>query len=121
MERRDHHAWTLEDLQAGLIAGGTTADFSTIFRAAEKLVAEGLARKIQLEDGRARFELAQEHHDHLLCTCCGELVAIPCVIGSGEVAALEREAEIAVTDHHLVLNGLCRECRDPSHSHTVPA
>jgi Fur family transcriptional regulator, ferric uptake regulator len=114
MERLDHHAWTLEDLQVGLIARGMSADFSTVFRAAEKLVAEGAARKIQLEDGRARFELEQAHHDHLLCTRCGELVAVPCVIGRDDFAALEREAEIAITDHHLVLSGVCRDCRNPS-------
>ncbi|HXP03270.1 MAG TPA: transcriptional repressor [Stellaceae bacterium] len=114
MERRDHHAWTLEDLQVGLAAHGVTADFSTIFRAAERLVADGATRKIQLEDGRARFELEQAHHDHLLCIRCGELVAVPCVIGRDDFATLEREAEIAITDHHLVLSGLCRECRDLS-------
>ena len=114
MERHDHHAWTLDDLQAGLTARGMAADFSTIFRAAEKLVADGALRKIQLEDGRARFELEQAHHDHLLCTRCGELVAVPCVIGRDDFATLEREAEIAITDHHLVLSGLCRDCRDPS-------
>ena len=112
MEERDHHAWTLEDLQAGLAARGTAADFSTVFRAAEKLVADGAARKIQLEDGRARFELEQAHHDHLLCIRCGELVAVPCVIDRDDFAALEREAEIAITDHHLVLSGMCRDCRD---------
>jgi len=112
MEGRNHHAWTLEDLQAGLAAAGAPADFSTIFRAAEKLVAVGAARKIQLEDGRARFELAEAHHDHLLCTRCGELLAIPCVIGQDGFATLEREAKIAITDHHLVLSGVCRQCRD---------
>ena len=114
MERRDHHAWTLEDLQAGLAASGTTADFSSIFRAAEKLVADGAARKILLEDGRARFELEQAHHDHLLCIRCGELVAVPCLIGRDDFATLERVAEIAITDHHLVLSGICRDCRTPA-------
>lgn len=114
MGQRDHHAWTLEDLQAGLTARSMKADFSTIFRAAEKLVADGAARKIQLEDGRARFELAQAHHDHLLCIRCGELVAVPCLIGRDDFATLEREAEVAITDHHLVLSGLCRDCRDPA-------
>ena len=111
MERHDHHAWTLEDLQAGLVARGMKADFSTVFRAAEKLVADGVARKILLEDGRARFELDEAHHDHLLCIRCGELVAVPCVIGPEGFATLEREAEIAITDHHLVLSGICRACR----------
>ena len=57
MDERQHHAWTLEDLQAGLTERHIAADFSSVFRAAEKLTATGAIRKLMLEDGRARFEL----------------------------------------------------------------
>lgn len=109
MQQRHHHAWMLEDLQAEL---GVAADFSSVFRAVEKLVADGTVRKVVLDDGRARFELCEAHHDHLLCDRCGELVAVPCLIASADFAALEREAGIAILDHHLVLRGLCRACRE---------
>jgi Fur family ferric uptake transcriptional regulator len=111
MRERRHHAWTLEDLQAGLAERSVEADFSSVFRAAEKLAGEGAIRKLTLDDGRARFELIEAHHDHLLCTKCGELVPVPCVIGARAFAALERAAGIAITGHHLVLSGLCRDCR----------
>ena len=87
------------------------ADFSSVFRAAEKLAAGGIVRKLLLDDGRARFELSSAHHDHLYCTRCRQLVPVPCLIEAGDFAALERETGIAVLDHHLILNGLCRECR----------
>ena len=77
MRERHHHAWTLEDLQAGLGERRTVADFSTVFRAAEKLASAGAIRKLVLDDGRARFELVDPHHDHLHCTRCGELVPVP--------------------------------------------
>jgi|SRR5580704_8961889 Fur family ferric uptake transcriptional regulator len=112
MHERNHHAWTLEDLHAGLVARNVAADFSTVFRSAEKLAATGSVRKLVLDDGRARFELPEAHHDHLHCTSCGELVPVPCPIGPGNFSALERETGIAVLDHHLVLSGLCRDCRD---------
>jgi Fur family ferric uptake transcriptional regulator len=111
MAQHRHHAWTLEDLQAGLAEAGLTADFSSIFRAAEKLAAEQTIRKLVLEDGRARFELFAAHHDHLHCTKCGELVPVPCLIGPAVFAALERDTGVTVQDHHLVLSGLCRGCR----------
>jgi Fur family ferric uptake transcriptional regulator len=111
MRERDHHAWTLEDLHAGLAGRAVPADFSSVFRAAEKLAGEGILRKLTLDDGRARFELVDTHHDHLHCTRCGELVPIPCLIGPANFAALEREAGIAILDHHLVLSGICRNCR----------
>lgn len=113
MKAREHHAWTLEDLRAGLAKANMHADFSSIFRAAEKLVGEGEIRKLVVEDGRARFELIDAHHDHLLCAQCGKLVPIPCLVGAAEFAALERDAGIVIHDHQLVLSGLCSECRRP--------
>jgi Fe2+ or Zn2+ uptake regulation protein len=68
-------------------------------------------RRLLLDDGRARFELSGAHHDHLYCANCRRLVPVPCLIGSGSFAALERETGIAVLDHHLILNGLCPDCR----------
>src|SRR5580704_17391366 len=95
MERPEHHAWTLENPQAGLTERAALADFSTVFRAAEKLVTAGLASKLVLGDGRARFELAGAHHDHLHCTQCDELVAVPCVLGREVFAGLEAKIGIA--------------------------
>lgn len=109
MEARGHHAWTLEDLHAGLAIEGVAGDFSSVFRAAEKLAAEGAIRKLLLDDGRARYELVEPHHDHLRCTRCGRVVPIPCLIGTRTLTALERETGIAIHDHHLVLSGICRE------------
>jgi Fur family ferric uptake transcriptional regulator len=107
----ERHAWTLEELHGGLARRGHATDFSSVFRAAEKLAADGALRKLLLEDGRSRFELAAEHHDHLYCTRCCALVAVPCLIGHDDFAALERATGIAVLDHHLILSGLCRTCR----------
>ncbi len=111
MDDRHHHAWTLEDLQSGLTERGIAADFSSVFRAAERLAATGTIRKLVLDDGRARFEPVDAHHDHLHCTRCGELVPVPCLIGAGKFAELERQAGVAIHGHNLVLSGVCRECR----------
>src|SRR4051812_27916177 len=107
----ERHAWTLDELHASLVKRGVPTDFSSVFRAAEKLAAGGGVHKLLLDDGRARFELSSAHHDHLYCTRCRQLVPVPCLIGAGDFAALERETGVAVLDHHLILNGLCRECR----------
>jgi Fur family ferric uptake transcriptional regulator len=111
LHERRRHAWTLEELHAGLAEDGVDADFSSVFRAAEKLVTAGELRKLTLDDGRARFELVDAHHDHFHCTQCGALTPVPCLLGAGDFAALEREAGFAIHDHHLVLSGICRDCR----------
>ena len=107
----ERHAWTLEELHSTLVERGHPTDFSSVFRAAEKLAGAGVVRKLLLDDGRARFELSSAHHDHLYCTKCHQLVPVPCLIEAGDFAALERATGISVRDHHLILNGLCRACR----------
>jgi Fur family ferric uptake transcriptional regulator len=111
MRESGRHAWTLDELHAALGDRGLGTDFSSVFRAAEKLVTEGSVRKLLLEDGRARFELVGGHHDHLYCTRCHELVPVPCVIGQDGFAALERATGAAIEDHQVILSGLCRDCR----------
>jgi Fe2+ or Zn2+ uptake regulation protein len=108
----ERHAWTLDELHGALARQGHSTDFSSVFRAAEKLAADGVLRKLlRLEDGRSRFELAAEHHAHLYCTKCHRLVPVPCLIGHDDFAALERATGVAVRDHHLILSGLCSACR----------
>lgn len=111
MRDGQRHAWTLEELQMDLARRGQVTDFSSVFRAAEKLAADGIVRKLQLEDGRARFELVGGHHDHLFCTRCHELVPVPCVIERDDFAALERETGASIQGHQVILSGLCRNCR----------
>jgi Fe2+ or Zn2+ uptake regulation protein len=111
MEAREHHAWTLEDLRSALAERGARGDFSSVFRAAEKLVAEGTLTKVMLDDGRARFELTMAHHDHLHCTACDELVPVPCMIERDALAAVEACTGIAIAEHHIIFSGLCPPCR----------
>jgi Fur family ferric uptake transcriptional regulator len=115
------HAWTLEEMHAALGQRGKATDFSSVFRAAEKLAADGLARKVLLDDGRTRFELVGAHHDHLYCTRCHELVPVPCIIEHDRFAAVERATGAAILDHHVVLRGLCRDCREAGKSGEEPA
>jgi Fur family ferric uptake transcriptional regulator len=105
------HAWTLDELHAGIARQGRVSDYSSVFRAAEKLAADGIARKLLLDDGRTRFELVGAHHDHLYCVRCHELAPVPCLIERSDFAALERTTGVAILDHHLILSGVCRACR----------
>jgi Fur family transcriptional regulator, ferric uptake regulator len=116
MGRHEHHAWTLEDLQSGLAEGGAAPNFSSVFRAAEKLVAEGAVLKLLLDDGRARFELAGAHHDHLHCTGCDELVPVPCPIDTARSSALEAATGVEIGEHRIVFSGLCSLCSDQAGS-----
>lgn len=110
LQGADHHAWTLEDLRAGLAHREIAADFSTVYQAAEKLVVDGMAAKLVLDDGRARFELALAHHDHLHCTGCDELIAVPRLLDQHAFPRLETQVGVTVAEHQVMLSGLCPTC-----------
>jgi Fe2+ or Zn2+ uptake regulation protein len=107
----ERHAWSLDELHADLARQGRVSDFSSVFRAAEKLAGDGVVRKLLLDDGRTRFELVGAHHDHLYCTRCHELAPVPCLVEHSDFAALERATGAAILAHHLILSGVCRSCR----------
>ena len=111
MAHSERHAWTLEDLQADLAGDAAAPDFSSVFRAAEKLATDGTILKVLLDDGRARFELAAAHHDHLQCTRCGELVPVSCIFDAADFATVEAEAGVVIAEHNVVFRGLCPACR----------
>ncbi|HUJ88332.1 MAG TPA: transcriptional repressor [Burkholderiales bacterium] len=111
MARGKRHAWTLEDLHGSLARTGAPIDFSSVFRAAEKLTADRVIEKVVLESGRARFELAGTHHDHLYCSNCQRLVPLPCVLRPRDLAELESHTGVGITGHRILFRGVCRKCR----------
>jgi Fur family ferric uptake transcriptional regulator len=111
MARGTRHAWTLEQLTAELHGRGVAADFSSVYRAVERLLDARSLVRVGLDDGAARFELAGEHHDHLRCVRCAALVAIPCVVDGAGLDAIAARTGYTVTAHSVVLDGVCPACR----------
>ncbi len=109
----DRHCWTIDDLRAGLDAAGSGPDPSTVFRAVGRLEAEGVVSRVVIDERRTHYELAGEHHEHLVCDGCGEVEAVPCGLLSSWVEQVRRQCGFEVVDHEVVLRGRCRRCRPP--------
>jgi len=52
-----------------------------------------------------------EHHDHLICTECGRVVEFEYPAIDVLQEAVAGEHGFLLTDHHLELMGVCRECQ----------
>lgn len=105
----DRHDWSIEDIAAALERRGTPADFSSVFRAVTRLQADGVLRRVELGDGRARFEAAGTHHEHVRCESCGTVGEVPgCLVDVGRAGRL---TGYHVTGHQLLFSGLCPDCR----------
>src|SRR5207237_554762 len=78
----DHHAWSLDELLAAVRADIDSADFSTIFRAVANLERSGVVDRVDVGDGKTRYESRRAHHEHIRCPSCGRVAEVPgCVLG----------------------------------------
>jgi Fur family transcriptional regulator, ferric uptake regulator len=107
---RDRHAWALDELHEAVQASLGSADFSSVFRAAAYLEREGLIDRIELGDGRSRYELREGHHEHVRCDGCGRVDEVPGCVLDDAAGQVERITGFTVTSHRVVFAGLCQEC-----------
>jgi Fe2+ or Zn2+ uptake regulation protein len=52
------------------------ADYSTIFRNVEQLLADKQIKKVVVDQKSTFYELTTEGHDHFICTDCGTVESI---------------------------------------------
>lgn len=91
---------------------GIKADPATVFRIVNMFTEKGLTKQIQLQEGKARYELAaQADHHHLVCTKCGDIQDISdCNIGALE-KDIEKKKGFSVVSHSLEFFGICKSCQ----------
>jgi Fe2+ or Zn2+ uptake regulation protein len=105
------HDWSIDELRDALSRRGVPADFSSVFRALRRLEDGGEVVRIELGDGKARFEAAREHHEHVRCERCGAIAAVPgCLLARAD-PVVERRTGFSVTGHRLLFAGVCPDCR----------
>ncbi|MDP9234334.1 MAG: transcriptional repressor [Actinomycetota bacterium] len=107
-----NHGRSLEELTALVRKRGLDADFSSVFRAAQRLERDGMARKVDLGDGKTRYEAPGDHHDHLVCDNCGRIEAVASCPVKTDTRLLEKRTGYRIRRHHLVFSGLCPQCAD---------
>lgn len=101
---------TAEDLHKRVLSQQPGVSLSTIYRNLELLVEEGLACKVDLGDGQARFEARRhhEHHHHLVCLACGKSEHLDCPMP--ELEQMLGGRGFRVTGHRFVVYGYCQAC-----------
>ncbi len=93
-----------------LDARGVEADFSSVFRNLTRLADDGILARVELGDGKARFEALRPHHEHISCEECGAVAEVPGCLVESLTPAVEERTGFAVTGHHLVFSGRCAGC-----------
>ena len=105
-------AFTVEELAARVREADATVGVATVYRAVSSLEASGWIERVGGRNGSSLYARcsAEDHHHHLVCTGCGRTEPAVCPLDAGLAAAAER-AGFLLTDHDVVLYGLCADCR----------
>ena len=100
------------DILAELKQKGIKADEATVYRILKAFVESNILNRIELQEGKWRYELASlPHHHHIICTNCRAIEDIPnCKMKSIE-NLLHNNTKFKVKDHRLEFYGLCPDCR----------
>ena len=102
-----------EEIYLALKKRGQHVSRATVYRAMDILVINGFARKMNLGDGRARYEskVNSPHHDHLVCMDCGLIVEFM----DQEIEDLQdkiaTQYDFQLKRHIHQLFGLCKKCQ----------
>ena len=110
LRSRDHVS--IDELLARIRKRNKKVGYATVYRTLKLLVDSGIANQRQFGDGQARFEVAGEHHDHLICSKCGLILEFE----DEEIERLqdriaERLGGFKVIRHRHELYGLCGKAR----------
>ena len=102
-----------EEIYLALKKKGQSVSRATVYRTMDILVNNGFARKMNLGDGRARYEskVNSPHHDHLVCMDCGLIVEFmdQKIEDLQDEIAIQYEFQLKRHIHQLF--GLCKKCQ----------
>ncbi len=105
---------TPQELHAVLSEKHPEIGLVTVYRTLEILNQLGLLCQFHPEGSARSFKAGPpEHHHHLVCRGCGEVVNFgQCPLELETV--LERQTGFRITDHRIEFEGYCRTCQDES-------
>jgi Fur family ferric uptake transcriptional regulator len=87
--------------------------FTTVYRTLKLLVDAGLAQERRFDDGLTRYEVEQEHHDHLVCLKCGKIIEFESDEIENAQVRIAADYGFKILRHRHELYGHCSSCDQP--------
>ncbi len=111
LDQRGH--FTAEELYQRLVREGESVSMATVYRGLRLLEDAGIVEGHDFADGQRRYEraLQVEHHDHMVCVDCREVIEFR----SEEIEKIQKgiaeEQGFDIEEHNLTLYVACRNWR----------
>ena len=110
---KDHGHRECEEIYLSLKKRGSNVSRATVYRTMDILVKNDFARKMEIGDGRSRYEskVNSPHHDHLICTSCGKIVEFVNQDIEDLQEKIAKNYHFNLQRHIHQLFGICKKCR----------
>lgn len=104
---------TVADVHERLRKADETVDLVTVYRNVAMLQELGLVNPVGLHEGQMRYEIryGREHHHHIQCRGCGQIVDLMLCPLKKLTELVERQTRFSVEGHTLEFFGWCPQCR----------
>lgn len=85
---------------------------ATVYRTLALLENEHIASSISFGAQGKKYELGlKKHHDHLICTKCGEIIEFFDDLIEERQKEIAKKFNFKMTDHTMKIVGLCENCQ----------
>jgi len=86
---------------------------ATVYRTLSLLETSHIASSISFGVQGKKYELGlKKHHDHLICTKCGEIIEFFDKIIEEKQEEIAKKFNFQMTDHTMKIVGLCEKCQE---------
>jgi Fur family transcriptional regulator, ferric uptake regulator len=113
LEHASPRHMSAEDVYKALSDAEEEVGLATVYRVLTQFEAAGLVIRHHFEGGQSVFEMAcDQHHDHLVCVRCGKVDEFMDETIEQIQRDIAKRNNYELTDHSLILYGLCAQCRN---------
>ena len=104
-----------EEIYLAIRQSGLNVSRATVYRTIDVLVKNRMVRKLELGDGRARYEhrVNATHHDHLICIQCGKIEEFMDEVIESRQDEIVKKFGYKLVRHIHQLFIICSECESP--------
>lgn len=103
---------TAEQVWAAVREECPNMSLGTVYRILNKFSQNGILRKIDVPNGRDRFDITVSNHYHLCCETCGKFTDTDIVYDDSINRRMKDKYGETVREHDIVFYWLCPECAD---------
>jgi Fur family ferric uptake transcriptional regulator len=99
-------------LHRALLAHDSGTSIQSVHNILGDLTAAGLLRRIEPANSPALYELrVDDNHHHIVCTSCGAVADVDCVVGHAPCLSPSDTAGFTVATAEVTFWGLCADCQ----------